>query len=108
MGKDSKKKKNKSTVKDYADDLDPNVMTGGWDPEGTWHRIHGDGKSRSGGKWHMETLKSKNTSKDEDEDNSKYYARLKEDSRNVLATFGPWSTEPSFATIVNAVKAWAK
>ncbi|TKA66825.1 hypothetical protein B0A55_08264 [Friedmanniomyces simplex] len=93
------KKKNKSTVQDYAADLDANVMTGGWDPEGTWHRIHGDGKSRSGGRWHMETLKSK--------DKSEYWARVRQDSRDVLQNFGPYSSEPSFAQIVHDFKAWA-
>ncbi len=31
-------------------------MTGSWTPSGTWHRIHGDCKSTTGGRWHLETM----------------------------------------------------
>lgn len=31
-------------------------MTGVWTPTGTWHRVHGDGKSTTGGKFHLETM----------------------------------------------------
>lgn len=32
-------------------------MSGFWEPEGEWNRLHGDKKSVSKGKFHMENMK---------------------------------------------------
>ncbi|KAE8440861.1 hypothetical protein EG329_006378 [Mollisiaceae sp. DMI_Dod_QoI] len=80
----------KQTVSDYVNDLDADSMTGNWTPAGAWHRIHGDGKSTTGGKWHMETM---NTSK------GTYKVKIVEDG-TTLETL-EYDSEPSFSTLVD-------
>ncbi|KAK7452768.1 hypothetical protein VKT23_012169 [Stygiomarasmius scandens] len=37
-----------------------NLSGGGWSPEKTWLRVHGDTKSSVKGTFHMETMKASN------------------------------------------------
>ena len=66
-------------------------MTGTWDPAGRWHRIHGDGKSTTGGKFHLETMTTSTGG---------YKVRLVGSDVTL-----DYSTKPSFATIVGDLKA---
>jgi hypothetical protein len=44
-------------LKVYFDNMNYNNLSGGgWDPQRTWLRVHGDTKSSVGGKFHMETM----------------------------------------------------
>lgn len=74
-------------------------MTGSWKPVGTWHRIHGDSKSTTGGKWHMETMTTS-------QDPATYYkVRLIEDGNSVWTEEWKTKSEPSFESIVLSVQA---
>jgi hypothetical protein len=88
-------KKNKSTIKDYIEDLDAAGMTGNWTPDGHWNRIHGDGKSSTGGKWHMETMKTSEGA---------YKVKVVENDSTTVVTLD-YGSEPSFETIVADLKA---
>src|ERR1700753_1860467 len=45
------------TVKEYLDDIDVSKLTSGlWDPAKQWNRWHGDGKSTTGGTYHIESI----------------------------------------------------
>ncbi|KAF2771427.1 hypothetical protein EJ03DRAFT_29236 [Teratosphaeria nubilosa] len=70
------KKKNTSTTRDYVNDINANDLTVLWEPYKTWHRVHGDGKSSTGGKYHMETMKTSN---------GKYKAKIVEDGAGKVA-----------------------
>ena len=66
-------------------------MTGSWEPAGTWNRIHGDGKSTTGGKFHLETMTASNGT---------YKVRLVGSDITL-----EYATAPSFNTIVTDLKA---
>src|SRR5690348_8175339 len=86
----------KFTVKDYIKNLDAKSMTGNWKPAGAWHRIHGDCKSTTNGKWHLETMAtSKGT----------YKVRLLEGASPLSAYALEYKTQPSFDSIVKDLKA---
>ena len=45
------------SVKDYLNNLDASKITSGlWTPARQWNRLHGDGKSTTGGAYHIETI----------------------------------------------------
>ncbi|EJF61935.1 hypothetical protein BD309DRAFT_963967 [Dichomitus squalens] len=45
------------SVKDYLDGIDVSKVTSGlWAPAKQWNRLHGDGKSTTGGSYHIETI----------------------------------------------------
>ncbi|PIL37416.1 hypothetical protein GSI_01110 [Ganoderma sinense ZZ0214-1] len=51
------KGKKPPSVKEYLDDIDPSkITTGLWVPAKQWNRLHGDGKSGTGGTYHIETI----------------------------------------------------
>lgn len=85
----------KSKVEGYLANLNPASMTGNWKPEKTWHRIHGDTKSSTGGKWHMETMR---------DSAGKFRVKLVEDNTSIHSL--SYDAEPSFATIVHDMKEW--
>lgn len=91
-----KTRKNNSTAKEYATDLDASGMTGIWQPEKEWHRIHGDGKSTTGGKFRMEIMLNSN---------KKYVVKLVENSSTIDWT-KEYITEPDFETIVQDIKTY--
>lgn len=66
-------------------------MTGNWEPVGTWRRIHGDGKSTTGGKFHLETMATSD---------GKYKVRLVES--DIVLTY---ESVPEFGTVVEDLKA---
>ena len=66
-------------------------MSGNWEPKKKWHRLHGDKKSTTGGKWHMETMHGSD---------GKYKVKLVEDSNTL-----EYDEEPTYETIVRDVKA---
>ena len=68
-------------------------MTGNWVPAKAWHRIHGDGKSTTGGKYHMETIL---------DSSGKYKVKLVQDD-STLHTL-EYDAEPSLETIVTDMK----
>lgn len=76
-------------MKDYVENLNPKIMTGSWVPIGKWNRIHGDGKSTTGGKFHMETIH---------DSTGKFKVKLVED-RSTIKTL-EYGTQPSFELIV--------
>ncbi|KAF5634183.1 hypothetical protein F52700_5903 [Fusarium sp. NRRL 52700] len=86
----------KQKVSDYVNNLDAASMTGTWSPGGTWHRIHGDCKSTTGGKWHMETMKTSSKP-------PKYKVKLIENDSTIWSR--EYDSEPSFETIVTDVQA---
>ena len=44
-------------MKDYLNAIDVSKVTSGlWDPTKQWNRLHGDGKSTTGGAYHIETM----------------------------------------------------
>ena len=65
-------------------------MTGSWVPIGAWNRIHGDGKSTTGGKFHMETMATSD---------GQYKVRLV--GSDIVLTY---ASEPEFETIVDDLK----
>ena len=69
-------------------------MTGNWTPSGVWHRIHGDCKSTTGGKWHIETM---TTSK------GTYKIRVIEGGSSIYTK--EYASEPDFSTIVSDLQA---
>ncbi|KAH6867725.1 hypothetical protein B0T10DRAFT_502159 [Thelonectria olida] len=94
----------KQKVSDYVNNLEADSMTGSWTPAGTWHRIHGDCKSTTGGKWHMETMTTKpKKKKDGTTEPSTYKVKLIEDGSSIWTN--EYSSEPSFEVIVNDVQA---
>ncbi|KAF5345013.1 hypothetical protein D9758_010432 [Tetrapyrgos nigripes] len=51
----------KKQLKTYFDNMVyANLSGGGWEPEKTWLRVHGDTKSSVKGVFHMETMKASN------------------------------------------------
>lgn len=50
------RKRNKFTAHDYLSELNSSFLTGTWMLAGIWHRVHGDGKSSTGGRWHIEKI----------------------------------------------------
>ncbi|KAI1796100.1 hypothetical protein LXA43DRAFT_1057876 [Ganoderma leucocontextum] len=45
------------SAKEYLDGIDVSKVTSGlWDPTKQWNRLHGDGKSTTGGAYHIETI----------------------------------------------------
>jgi len=49
------------SVKDYLRNIDTaSITTGLWDPAKQWNRWHGDGKSTTGGAYHIETMLDSN------------------------------------------------
>ncbi|CAG7556344.1 unnamed protein product [Fusarium equiseti] len=86
----------KQKVSDYVKNLDPKKMTGNWAPAGTWRRIHGDTKSSTGGKWHMETMTTSTQP-------AKYKVKLVEDAAAIWTK--EYDSEPTFETIVEDVQA---
>ncbi|KAF9772124.1 hypothetical protein IL306_010182 [Fusarium sp. DS 682] len=89
----------KQTAADYVNNLDADSMTGSWTPTGTWHRIHGDCKSTTGGKWHMETI----TTTPKKNQASEYKVKLVEGTKQIWSKV--YKSEPSFKTIVSDVQA---
>jgi hypothetical protein len=84
-------------------------MTGSWQPAATWHRIHGDGKSTTCGRWHLETLQTSGDSVKTDNGevktiNVKYRVRMIEDKSVVYTK--TYDDEPSFGTIVADLKSY--
>lgn len=71
-------------------------MTGNWTPAGTWRRIHGDTKSSTGGKWHMETMTTSTQP-------AKYKVKLVEDASTIWTK--EYDSEPTFEKIVEDVQA---
>lgn len=43
----------KKTLQDYINNLNAGSMSGYWSPAGEWHKVHGDCKSSTGGRWTM-------------------------------------------------------
>ncbi|KAM7209874.1 hypothetical protein V8F06_014745 [Rhypophila decipiens] len=87
---------NKASVKDYIENLDADSMTGNWSPQGTWHRIHGDCKSPTGGVFHLETMAASDGT---------FEVKLVKDKSSLLEYGLEYSSEPSFSTIVSDLKA---
>jgi hypothetical protein len=52
----SRKKGKAPKASDYLDEIDTDDLTIACEPQGKWHRVHGDGKSTSGGIYHLETM----------------------------------------------------
>ncbi|KIK67528.1 hypothetical protein GYMLUDRAFT_238803 [Collybiopsis luxurians FD-317 M1] len=51
----------KKDLKTYFDNMNHDHLSGGgWSPEKTWLRVHGDTKSSVKGKFHMDTMKASN------------------------------------------------
>lgn len=70
-------------------------MTGNWTPKGTWHRIHGDGKSTTGGQFHMETMH---------DSAGNYKVKIVGGDKSLVENL-EYKEEPSFDTIVADLKA---
>ena len=68
-------------------------MTGNWDPKKTWNRIHGDGKSTTGGKFHMKTMH---------DSKGKYQVKLVEGDKTIYTKV--YDEEPTFGTIVTDLR----
>jgi hypothetical protein len=70
-------------------------MTGSWSPKATWHRVHGDGKSSTGGKWHMEIMETSD---------KKYKVKVVEGKKSLDKYNLEYESQPSFETIVSDLK----
>lgn len=68
-------------------------MTGRWDPAGTWNPLHGDGKSTTGGKFTMATMKTSA---------GQYRVKVMDDGAEIHLLEYP--AEPEFDTIVADLK----
>jgi hypothetical protein len=69
-------------------------MTGSWTPKATWHRVHGDCKSSTGGTWHLEIMETSA---------GKYKVKVVGTSKQDKYDL-EYSSEPSFETIVSDLK----
>jgi hypothetical protein len=92
--KRSHKKQPNATLDDYIENLEANRMTGNWKPIGDWMDVHGDCKSRTGGRWVMRTMTT----------TSGEYKVMVVKGRTVLRELD-YSSEPTFETIVTDLKA---
>ncbi|KAH9974584.1 hypothetical protein BGW80DRAFT_148034 [Lactifluus volemus] len=82
----------KLKLADYVAHLDATKMTGVWEPKGTWHKVHGDCKSNTRGKWTMFTMTSSTNP-------HKYKVKIMEDGTRLVAEH-EFDTEPTFEMIV--------
>ena len=74
-------------------------LSGGrWSPPRVWNRVHGNGKSSSGGQFHIETMK---------DTTGRCIAKIvgTEDESIVVIDDGSSVHGPSFAGIITALKA---
>ncbi|KAL9124524.1 MAG: hypothetical protein Q9217_006149, partial [Psora testacea] len=97
--KEKKEKKNTATVKDYLDGIGVNDLNGGrWSPPRNWNRVNGNGKSTSGGQFHIETMK---------DITGRYIAKIvgTKDESIVVINEGNSVDGPSFAQIISVLKA---
>ena len=75
-----------------------NDLSGGrWAPPRNWNRIHGNGKSTSGGQFHIETMK---------DSTGKYVAKIvgTNDESVVVIDDGNSANGPSFAQIISVLR----
>lgn len=92
------KKKKTSMVEYYLDNIVLNNVSGGtWDPPKPWNRIHGNGKSCSGGRFHIETMK---------DSAGRYLAKIvgTKDETVVVIDDGNSANGPSFAQVISVLK----
>ncbi len=82
----------KNNFKTYLNNLDASGMTGNWTPAGKWHKLHGDTKSSTGGRFRMFLM----TTSD-----GKYKVKLTDEGSQIWGN--EYNSEPSFATIVSDV-----
>jgi hypothetical protein len=66
-------------------------MTTTWDPSGTWHRVHGDGKSTTGGNYHMEVMH---------DSDGRYHVKIVGGAQEQVT----FDSEPTFTDIVDELK----
>ncbi|KAL2051855.1 hypothetical protein ABVK25_007770 [Lepraria finkii] len=96
--KDKKEKRNDATVQDYLDNIVVDDLSGGrWAPPRSWNRVHGNGKSVSGGQFHIETMK---------DSTGRYVAKIVgTNDGSVVIDEGNSADGPSFAQIISVLKA---
>jgi len=73
-------------------------LSGGrWAPPRSWNRVHGNGKSVSGGQFHIETMK---------DSTGKYVAKIVGTNDGIVVIDdGNSANGPSFAQIISVLKA---
>lgn len=85
-------------MQDYLGDIKTEDLSGGlWTPDKQWNRMHGDGKSTTGGNYHIETMQ---------DSSGKYIAKIAgapDSSPVIIAAAG--EAQPSFQGVVDGLKA---
>lgn len=70
-------------------------MTGTWSLKAKWHRVHGDCKSSTRGKWRMEIMETWD---------EKYKVKVVEGNKSLEKYNLEYESEPSFDKIVSDLK----
>ncbi|KAF2659115.1 hypothetical protein K491DRAFT_712891 [Lophiostoma macrostomum CBS 122681] len=81
-------------LQDYLDDIVASDLTVSWEPAGTWHRVHGDGKSSTGGRFFTQTILGSD---------GKYQARVRQ-GKNVVKLVDFDKSEPTNQELVDKLQ----